>query len=418
MSFNMVADHAKWPKANDAIFGLAAKAKEAINKYGKENVIDSTLGALVDDDGDLICLNTVYTELKSMPNAAIAAYAQVAGQPDYLEAVQKACFGKYKPNAYIRAVATPGGTGSVRHGIFNYTNPGDSILVSDWYWAPYVTISEEYGRTVTNYELFNSKNEFNIESFKEKFEELLNKQKRLVAVINTPANNPTGYSLSDEEWDEVLNIAKENAKDPQNKIIILVDCAYIDYAGVGDERRKFFAKFSDLPKNILVIVAHSMSKGYTMYGMRSGAAIGISSDEETAEEFYYSCMHSNRANWSNGTRAAMEVMTRIANDPEKTKAYAAEVNETKKMLRKRADAFVESAKEVGLEILPYRDGFFVSIPCNDAKGASDELIRENLFMVSLKKGLRFAVCAVSEEKCKLAPAIIKKVLVEGGHTLK
>jgi aromatic-amino-acid transaminase len=60
----------------------------------------------------------------------------------------------------------------------------------------------------------------------------------------------------------------------------------------------------------------------------------------------------------------------------------------------------------------------VSIPCNDAKGASDELIRENLFMVSLKKGLRFAVCAVSEEKCKLAPAIIKKVLVEGGHTLK
>lgn len=410
MSFNMVADHAKWPKVNDAIFGLAAKAKEAIDKYGKENVIDSTLGALVDDNGELICLNTVYTELKSMPNAAIAAYAQVAGQPDYLEAVQKACFGKYRPDAYIRAVATPGGTGSVRHGIFNYTNPGDSILVSDWYWAPYVTISEEYGRTVAHYELFNNKNEFNIESFKEKFEELLNKQKRLVAVINTPANNPTGYSLSDDEWDEVLNIARENAKDPQNKIIIIVDCAYIDYAGIGDERRKFFAKFSALPKNILIIAAHSMSKGYTMYGMRSGAAIGISSDEETAEEFYYSCMHSNRANWSNGTRAAMEVMTRIANDPDKTKAYEAEVNTTKKMLRKRADAFVEGAKEAGLDILPYRDGFFVSIPCKDAKKASDELIKENLFVVSLKKGLRFAVCAVSEEKCRIAPAIIKKAI--------
>lgn len=410
MAFNMVADHAKWPKANDAIFGLAAKAKEAIDKYGKENVIDSTLGALADDNGDLICLNTVYEELKSMPNAAIAAYAQVAGQPDYLEAVQKACFGKYKPKAYTRAVATPGGTGSVRHGIFNYTNPGDSILVCDWYWTPYVTISEEYGRYVTTYELFNSKNEFNIESFKEKFEELLNKQKRLVTVINTPANNPTGYSLSDEEWDEVLNIAKENAKNLENKIIFLVDCAYIDYAGIGDERRKFFAKFSDLPKNILIIVAHSMSKGYTMYGMRSGAAIGISSDEEVVEEFYYSCMHSNRANWSNGTRAAMEVMSRIANDPEKTKKYLSEVNAAKTMLRKRANAFVESAKEVGLEILPYRDGFFVSIPCKDSKKASDELIKENMFVVSLKKGLRFAVCAVSEEKCRIAPAIIKKVL--------
>lgn len=410
MAFNMVADHAKWPKVNDAIFGLAAKAKEAIDKFGREHVIDSTLGALADDDGNLICLNTVYDELKSMPNAAIAAYAQVAGQPDYLETVQKVCFGKYKPDAYIRAVATPGGTGSVRHAIYNYTNPGDSVLVSDWYWSPYVTISEEYGRRVTNYELFNSKNEFNLESFKEKFEELLNKQKRLVAIINTPANNPTGYSLSDEEWDGVLNIAKENAKDPENKIIILVDCAYIDYAGIGDERRKFFAKFSNLPKNIFIIVAHSMSKGYTMYGMRSGAAIGISADEDIAEEFYYSCMHSNRANWSNGTRAAMEIMTRIAKDPEKTRAYEAEVNQTKTMLRKRADAFVEGAKEVGLEILPYRDGFFVSIPCKDAKKASDELIKDNLFVVSLKKGLRFAVCAVSEEKCRMAPAIIKRVL--------
>lgn len=410
MSFNMVANHAKWPKVNDAIFGLAAKAKEAKDKLGKENVIDSTLGALVDDNGDLICLSTVYQELKSMPNAAIAAYAQVAGQPDFLEAVQKVCFGKYKPNAHVRAVATPGGTGSVRHAIYNYTNPGDSILVSDWYWSPYVTISEEYNRRVTNHELFNSKNEFNLDSFKEKFEELVNKQKRLVAIINTPANNPTGYSLSDDEWDEVLNIAKENAKDPENRIVILVDCAYIDYAGIGDERRKFFEKFSDLPKNILIIVAYSMSKGYTMYGMRSGAAIAISSDEEIAEEFYYSCMHSNRANWSNGTRAAMEVMVRIANDTEKTNNYEAEVKETKTMLRKRADAFVEGANEVGLEILPYRDGFFVSIPCKDAKKASDELIKENLFVVSLKKGLRFAVCAVSEEKCRIAPAIIKRVI--------
>jgi aromatic-amino-acid transaminase len=406
----MVAGHAKWPKVNDAIFGLAAKAKEAIDKYGKENVIDSTLGALVDDKGDLICLNTVYQELKSMPDAAIAAYAQVAGQPDFLETVPNICFGKYRPDAHIRAVATPGGTGSVRNSIYNYTERGDSILISDWFWSPYITISEEYGRKATTFELFNSKNEFNMESFKEKFEELLNKQKRLVTILNTPANNPTGYSLSDEEWDEVLNLAKENAKDPENRIIIVVDCAYIDYAGIGDERRKFFAKFSGLPKNILIIAAFSMSKGYTMYGMRSGAAICISSDEEIAEEFYYSCLHSNRANWSNGTRAAMEIMTRIAKDPEKTKAYEAEVKEAKMMLRKRADAFVKGAKEAGLEILPYRDGFFVSIPCKDAKKASDELIKENLFVVALKKGLRFAVCAVSEEKCKTAPAIIKKVL--------
>lgn len=410
MSINMVAAHAKWPEENDAIFGLAAKAKEAIDKYGKENVIDSTLGALVDDDGNLICLDTVYNELKSLPNAAIAAYAQVAGQADFLEAVQDACFKEYKPNAYIKAVATPGGTGAVRHAIWNYTNPGDSILVCDWFWAPYVTISEEFGRKVTNYEFFNDNGEFNIDSYKEKFEDLVRKQKRIVSILNTPANNPTGYSLSDEEWDKVLDIAKESAKDPENRIILMVDVAYIDYAGVGSERRKFFAKFSDLPENIFVLIGYSMSKGYTMYGMRSGAAIGISSREEITNEFYYTCMHANRANWSNGTRGAMSVMTNISKDPAKKQAYEDEVNKYKVMLRNRANAFVEGAKECGLEILPYRDGFFVSIPCENSKKASDELIKENLFVVSLKKGLRFAVCAVSEEKCRMAPAKIKAVL--------
>ena len=410
MALNMVASHAKWPEENDAIFGLAAKAKEAIDKYGKENVIDSTLGALVDDEGNLICLDTVYSELKSLPNAEIAAYAQVAGQADFLETVQDACFKEYRPKAYTKAVATPGGTGAVRHAVWNYTNPGDSILVCDWFWSPYVTISEEFGRKVTNFELFNENGEFNIASFKEKFEDLLDKQKRLVTVLNTPANNPTGYSLSDEEWDEVLNIAKEKAKDPENRIIFLVDVAYIDYAGVGSERRKFFTKFSDLPENIFVIIAYSMSKGYTMYGLRSGAAIGISSKEEIVNEFYYTCMHANRANWSNGTRGAMSVMAHIAKDPAKKKAYEDEVTKYKTMLRRRANAFVEGAKECGLEILPYRDGFFVSIPCNNAKKSSDELIKENLFVVSLKKGLRFAVCAVSEEKCRIAPAKIKAVL--------
>ena len=407
---NMVAGHAVWPKEDDAIFALAAKAKEAIKKHGKDNVIDSTLGALMDDDGNLICMKAVYDELKSMPNANIAAYALVAGQPDFLETVQEVCFREFRPEAYIKAVATPGGTGSVRHAIYNYTNIGDSVLVSDWYWKPYVTISEEFGRKVSHYKTFNDKNEFNIESFKENFEMLLNKQKRLVTIINSPAQNPTGYSLTDDEWKQVLDIMIENAKNKENKIILFVDVAYIEYAGKGNERKKFFKQFSNLPDNILVIVGYSLSKGYTMYGMRQGAAIGISSNKEIAEEFYYSCSHSNRANWSNCNRGAMEVMTRISKDPNKFEAYETEKTKYKTMLQKRADVFVKASKDAGLNILPYRDGFFISIPCDNAKAISDRLIDENLFLIPLEKGLRFAVCAVSEEKCKISPSMIKKVM--------
>lgn len=410
MSINMTAEHARWPKKKDIIFGLAGQAADAIKKYGKKDVINSTIGALIDDDGDLITMKTVYEQFRALPNAEIAAYSALAGQPDFLEAVQTACFRDHRPNSYTRAVATPGGTGSIKHAVWNYTNPGDEILTSDWYWAPYNTITEEVNRSIRTYTLFNEKNEFNIESYKENFEYLMKKQKRVLSIINTPAHNPTGYSLSDDEWTKVLDIMKEAAKDEDNRIVVFVDVAYVDFAGKGTEKRKFFEQFSNLPDNILIIVGFSMSKGYTMYGLRSGAAIGISSNEDIAEEFYYACVHSGRANWSNGNRGAMATMTAIASDENKLAAYEEEKTMYRTMLQNRAKAFVEAAEEANLELLPYRDGFFISIPCDDPMKYCQKLVEKNLFVVPLKMGLRFAVCAVSEEKCRKAPAMIKEAL--------
>lgn len=153
-----------------------------------------------------------------------------------------------------------------------------------------------------------------------------------------------------------------------------------------------------------------MSKGFTAYGMRMGAAICISSSEDVAEQFYYSCVHSCRANWSNCNRGPMKVLTNIINNPEKYKEYMDEKKIYKEMLSKRAEVFVEEAKKCELDILPYIDGFFISIPCEDPKAVSEELTKDNVFVVPLKRGLRFAVCAVSEEKCAIAPSIIKNAL--------
>lgn len=364
----------------------------------------------MDDNGKLIAMKTVYDQLKNLPNEEISAYASIGGQPAYQEAVKKVCFKGNDPEGYIRVVASPGGSGAIKLAMYNYTNENDVVLVSDWYWSPYGIIGEETKRGVENYALFDESGNFNIDSYSEKFTEILNRQGRIFTIINSPGNNPTGYSLSDEDWDKVLDLAKEAAKDKDKKIVFLVDVAYIDFVRDDDASRKFFKKFGNLPSNILTIVAFSMSKGFTAYGMRMGAAIGISSDEDIAEEFYYSLMHSCRANWSNCNRGAMAVLSEIVADDKKYEEYEKEKNSYKDMLLVRANAFVEGAKECGLEILPYRDGFFTSIPCDNPMKACEELAKENLYLVPLKMGLRFAVCAVEESKCKKAPAIIKEVL--------
>lgn len=410
MKLSMVAEHAKWPKENDIIFSLSERAQNAENIVGKENVINATIGALMDDEGKLITMDSVFDLLKSLPNNEISAYASIAGSEDYKEAVKKVCFKGNDPEGYIRVVASPGGSGAIKLAMWNYTNPNDVILTSDWYWSPYGIIGEEAGRRVENYKLFNEEGKFNIESFKSKFKQIIDSQGNILTIINTPGHNPTGYSVSDDEWDEILDFIKDVAEDESKKIVLFIDVAYIDFVKDDVASRKFFRKFGNLPENILTIVGFSMSKGFTAYGMRIGAAIGISSNEDVAEEFYYSLMHSCRANWANCNRGAMSILSNLVADEKKYRDYEIEKNQYKELLVKRAEAFVEEAKKVNLEILPYRDGFFMSIPCENSKEVCEALTKEHLYSVPLKMGIRFAVCSVSEEKCRKSPEIIKKVL--------
>ena len=41
---------------------------------------------------------------------------------------------------------------------------------------------------------------------------------------------------------------------------------------------------------------------------------------------------------------------------------------------------------------------------------AEKLKEKDMYIVANKEGLRFAVCAVSEEKCKISPKIIKEVM--------
>ena len=101
---SMVAEHAKWPKENDIIFSLSERAQVAEKELGKDKVINATIGALMDDNGKLIAMKTVYDQLKNLPNEEISAYASIGGQPAYQEAVKKVCFKGNDPEGYIRVV--------------------------------------------------------------------------------------------------------------------------------------------------------------------------------------------------------------------------------------------------------------------------------------------------------------------------
>lgn len=390
----MLNDKAILPEGKDLAFEINNKANYAIKKYGRDAVINAALGTLADDKGKLIALDSFYNRLEKMDRSLIASYAPIEGEKDFRDAVLASLFEDHRPKAYMAAISTPGGTGAIRSGIFSYVGDDDFVICHDYYWAPYAKICKEFGKNFKTYNFFTDDFRFDIKAYEDCLDSALEGRDRVLSLINSPGNNPTGYSLSDDEWDQVLDIAKKKANEGK-KIILLVDVAYIEYAGDGDQKQ-FFEKFSDLPENIFVIIAYSMSKSHTAYGLRSGAAIGISSKKEIVDEFERSIAHSARCNWSNGVHAPQTILADLEKDENKDE-YEKELISLKNMLRDRADVFIDQAKKHKIDMIPYFGGFFTFIPTDRAFEITEKLEKENIFTIPSKKGIRVAICATNKD---------------------
>ncbi|MGI6177847.1 MAG: pyridoxal phosphate-dependent aminotransferase [Eubacterium sp.] len=392
------------PKS-DKVFGINTMAAEMAAERGAENVVNATIGALIDDDRKLIVLSSVDKVFRSLKPEEYAAYAPISGTPAFKKASIRAALGNFTTKRHLRAVATMGGTGGIKNTVSNYSSPGDTILTTDWRWGPYSQIASEIGRKLATFSFFDENRRFNAASLEQKAEEIISKQDRLILILNTPAHNPTGYSMTVDDWKAVLDVMKKIP--PEKKVALLIDCAYIDYAGDEDEVRRFLTVVDEMPDNVLPIMCYSFSKTLTFYGMRTGAMICMAPNEAIADEFAHCCEFSCRASWSNPNRAGQSIVTKIYEDPELLNAVTEERRIIRDMLLARGKAFEKAAEDCGLVTVPFSSGFFVSVPSDEPDALAARLREEGIFLIPLAKGVRVSVASVSEKICGMLPARIK-----------
>ena len=386
----------------DKVFALNGRAKAATAAKGKDAVINAVIGALLDDNGELVVMSSVVDAIKTLGPADYAEYAPIAGTPAFREAVKKALFGKFIPEGRIEVCATPGGTGSITSVVTNYSNYGDSVLTHDWCWANYRNICSSLGRSLKTFRFFDEDGRFDSADLEKQLNTLAEVQDQVVLMINTPAHNPTGYSLSLEDWDNVIRIVN----DAKCKVVLFLDVAYIDYAGEDDEVRAFMPKLADLGSHVLTIYGYSASKTLTAYGMRCGAIVCVAPDDETAEEFKRASEYAARSTWSNCNRSAQVVMGRIYSDPELLAKVDAERRGYRDMLLERGAVFEKTLNDNGVKCVPFSAGFFVTIACDDPAAVSAKLEEQDIFALALPKGVRVSIASISKEKCvKCAEAI-------------
>ena len=409
---SILAKHTVGKGGPDKVFKISGMAKARAAEVGKENIVNATTGAFLDGNGKLMTLKTVEAVAKEIPFYESCEYASIEGSAEFIEASIDAAFREYRPDAIIRGVATAGGTGGIHHAIFNYLEDGDAVLVMNRYWAAYKSICRETNRRLETFPMFTEDWKFNVQGCVDKLYEIAEQQTNVMLIMNTPANNPTGYNVKTDEWEVIMNALNDIANNGKNNVVLVMDIAYIDFA--APEAREMFQMFNHLPANFLVLVAFTMSKSYAMYGYRLGCLLCVTSSEEEAEAFLDINKFSCRATWSNSSRMGMLVMERINQNPELKAAFRAEQEELRLSLLNRANLFIKEAAEVNLTVCPFDSGFFVTIPTLKAEELAAELRKDDIFMIPLgdgaNAGLRVALCALPEEKITGMAAKIKAAM--------
>ncbi len=404
MSF--VKDSANRKPIVDTVFVVVEQAKKAKEKYGVENVRDAVIGSLYTEEGKLCAFDTVFSTLKSLDNTRLAKYAvSFTGNPDFQQdAIDWVLDGNSK--LYKEVIATPGGTGAVGMTIENCLEPGQTLIIPEIAWGSYSLMAQMNSLNTKAYSLFEG-DHFNMASFKDTVRSVMETQDRIVAIINDPCQNPTGYTMSREEWDEVVAFLNECSK--THSIVLINDIAYIDFAYNGSDAKKYFSCFDAISDNVAVVVAFSISKSLTSYGLRCGAAILLGKTPEVVDELKVVFEKSARATWSNVNNGAMETFSTIMR--EKKDDYLEEKQKYVDLLNERSALFIKQADEAGLAYYPYKEGFFVTLSMDNETRDKlhTALIEKQIYTVKVNKGIRIAICSMPLKAIDGLAAQIKSV---------
>ena len=409
MTKRIVGNHAEYKKLESNILQISQEAKALKKEHN--DVIDATVGMLHHEYGDVFKFRAVAKALSELNDKETYNYAPVRGKKSFTEGVLDWVFADHadliRKDFRYCIIPTTGGSGAISNTFYNFNDFGQKILIPNYYWSPYKNFALEANVDLETYSMYDENWNFNVKAFKESAIRLAKEQGRLCTLINDPSNNPTGLCMTKEDWIEVINVLNE-VDEMGVPVILIQDIAYIDYQ-LKDvkQSREIFSTYSHLNKDILAVVVFSGSKSFSMYGFRVGAQIGISKSQEVIDNFTRVGDYSVRGRFSSVNQSGMNVIDHIFNKPEYKKDFEKELIVARNILKDRAECFVREAEKVGLEMMPYRGGFFISVPTKN-KNIFNDLKKDHVFVIAMQDIIRIAISSLPKKDIPELVRIVKK----------
>jgi aspartate/tyrosine/aromatic aminotransferase len=383
----LIASRSRFPM-DDPIFALNAEAQK--RKASGKDTLNATLGALADDEGNLVLLETVKALWRELTPQEVLPYAPITGDPSYLRALVR----RHWPNldGFGTGCATPGGSGALAISVRNLLEPGMQLLTAAPFWAPYATLAGEGGVEVVTAPFPEPGQPLDAEAWLRAGTAIMDRQKRLLVWLNEPCHNPTGRSLSRADREAMMALLRKLSE--RGPVTLLLDCAYLDYTADPAGVREALDQYAGLGEEgrVLVAASLSLSKALTLYGGRGGALVfPWTRDNELQAALGASC----RGTYSNCARAAQSLMLRLEQDGKRLESLHAEHRRWSGVLDARAKALDTALKGQGLPGAPWVGGFFISLRAADPAAACASLREQGVYVVPLPDGMRVGVCGLA-----------------------
>ncbi len=311
----------------------------------RPNKVNLGVGVYFDDDGRLPLLDCVREAEHNMMEAPKArGYLPIDGMAAYDNAVKNLVFGAASEPVASGRVATVqglGGTGGLKIGadFLKRLNPQAKILISDPSWENHRALFAQAGFTVETYPYYDAPRR--AVDFDGMLGALRAAPAGTIAVLHACCHNPTGYDLTSDQWDQVIEVVE------QQRLVPFLDMAYQGFAqGISDDG---LAVYKFVAAGLECFVATSFSKSFSLYGERVGALSVLCADKEQAAKVLSQLKIMIRTNYSNPPIHGAMVVAMVLDTPKLRAQWERELGQMRDRIKLMRERFVDGLKAAGVQ---------------------------------------------------------------------
>jgi aspartate/tyrosine/aromatic aminotransferase len=373
------------------------KVSQMAKQHKKNNpfVIDTTSGVFIDESFAIGYSKTFDNLADTLVPLLKYNYGGVSGGAKFQKNFIRWLFGDEELSVPLTPFATMGATGALSNTLDIYGKPGKSILTTDLFWHNYELMANTHQMHLVTFP-FTVEGTFNQQGFKETIDKIVAREDSLIFILNQPAHNPTGYSLSKTEMQNLLEILGSI----QKEVILLYDIAYLDLA----KEKSHFDLLFNTKENIKVIMAYSFSKSLGLYGLRLGASALVGGTPQEREYFNEQNYLLSRTKWNSPNQVAVNTFNLIMESEENIKSVKSEISGVKETLKQRSAYLINFLNENNIPYYPYSDGFFVTIKTSNPVALFEQFRNHLIYPIVVNKGIRIAIAPlpmqVLEDLCQ------------------